>query len=757
MSTPKILVVSIDGVAPRFVTPASMPFLCDLARQGASCFAARTVYPSITLPAHTSLLRGIDPAVHGLTDNTPGPLDEAWPTFLLAARQAGLRTAALLNWSQVNGIVEEDALDVRYFLNGGYGLDDDDRVANAAVPILAEAPDVAFAYLVSPDLAGHDHGWGSPQYITALGRSDRALGSLLETVGSHHAVIVTTDHGGHGNDHQQSQPLDMQTFIVARAPGIAPGSVWSDASILDIAPTVAALAGFEAAQAWSGRSLIAREQSLTDYLLDRIREMEHHSYGERVNMLEHSLQTAAAAEEAGADSAMIIAALLHDVGHLMGEAGQWGLPNHAEVAASALQQVLPRSIIEPIRLHVDAKRYLVTTDPSYRDRLSPASIETLALQGGALSAEQTAAFEAEPFAEQAVLLRRFDDAGKTTGIPTPNVEDYRELLAEQLEGAHQSGPWLRESCRCPSCVDPQTGQHLIDVADSAGWSVVGDDMIAEGEGTRHRVESARVGGDMLPTTLWAATHSVVPAATVDEMASQVSEFGIAVMRNIGDEPGSVLRFASSLGFVRSTNYGDSFDVRAIADPNNLAYTNLGLPLHTDNPYRDPVPTVQLLHCITPANVGGSSRFCDGFAVAEQLRSSAPDAFRKLSTTNATFRFCDETVDLQAQHPLIDLAVDGSVRAIHLNHRSMVIPPAGPATDAFLDAYRVFASLLNSPTNVVEIDMASGDVVAFDNRRVLHSRTSFSSASDRHLEGCYIDIDAVHSIARRHRLSVATLL
>lgn len=750
-----------------------MPHLCRLARQGASCFSAQTVHPSITLPAHTSLLRGVDPAVHGTVDNTPVPLSDEWPSFLRIARMAGLSTAALLNWTQVNGIVEADAVDIRHFLNGGYGADDDARIAAASTLVLGERPDVAFVYLVSPDLDGHEYGWGSTEYLGALARSDHALGQVIEAAADA-ALIVTTDHGGEGNDHQQSRPLDLETFVIVRAQGVEPASTYASASILDVAPTVAELAGFEAAGRWSGSSLIGRETSIADTLLAIVASMAGHRYGERVDMLEHSLQTASVARLAGATDELVLAALLHDVGHLLGDAGRWGLADHATVGARALQQILPASVVDPIRLHVAAKRHLVAVESDYAESLSAASQQSLIEQGGPFTAAESAAFEAEPRSDDAIALRRFDDAGKATSETEPTIRQlsgYLPLLRSALLVEPIDARWWRDICACTECRDADSGQHLIDVTHLDGWRTrgvrSGHTIVTDAGGRDHVVDVADAGADAvsgadsLIIRLWNHGHlsDMMRARrnANDDIAGFVTDLsttGIAVASGLATTPGTVLDFAERFGFVRRTNYGDLFDVITKVGANNLAYTSLGLPLHTDNPYRDPVPTVQVLHCLSPADVGGCSRFSDGFAAAERLRAEHPAAFDMLTSTAVDFRFADDEVDLRARCPLIELDVDGVVRAVRVNHRSMMTPPPGPQVGAFYDAYSTFVRIICSPEQVIDLDLRGGDVVAFDNRRVLHARTAYSGTTTRHLQGCYVDIDAVRSLARRAATSHA---
>jgi gamma-butyrobetaine dioxygenase len=159
--------------------------------------------------------------------------------------------------------------------------------------------------------------------------------------------------------------------------------------------------------------------------------------GEPVSMTEHMLQAAYAAEREGASPRLVAAALLHDYGHfihdLPEDAAERGIDTqHEEVAHAFLSEHFGPEIAEPIRLHVAAKRYLCATDPSYLDELSPASVHSLALQGGPYSPAEVAEFETSPFASDAVRLRRWDDVGKVAGLETPDLEHYRPVLEAAL-------------------------------------------------------------------------------------------------------------------------------------------------------------------------------------------------------------------------------------------------------------------------------------------------------------------------------------
>ena len=156
-------------------------------------------------------------------------------------------------------------------------------------------------------------------------------------------------------------------------------------------------------------------------------------HGEAVSQKEHALQTAALAECAGASDALIVAALLHDVGHLVHEPDEHiadrGLDSRHEAAGETwLAGTFGPAVTQPIRLHVAAKRYLCAVDPDYARRLSHASLRSLQLQGGPMSPEEVQSFEQQPFYWDAVRLRRWDDEAKIPGLEVAELEHYRPRL-----------------------------------------------------------------------------------------------------------------------------------------------------------------------------------------------------------------------------------------------------------------------------------------------------------------------------------------
>jgi len=159
-------------------------------------------------------------------------------------------------------------------------------------------------------------------------------------------------------------------------------------------------------------------------------------YGEPVTQLDHALQTAQLARDANADNETVIAALLHDIGHLLDDGRlheQLGVVDHDTHGAAwlAVRGFSPR-VVELVQGHVEAKRYLVATNPEYRARLSAASVQTLELQGGAMSADEAREFAADPLLKEKLRLRSWDEQAKVPGASAAPLESYRELLVRHL-------------------------------------------------------------------------------------------------------------------------------------------------------------------------------------------------------------------------------------------------------------------------------------------------------------------------------------
>jgi gamma-butyrobetaine dioxygenase len=340
--------------------------------------------------------------------------------------------------------------------------------------------------------------------------------------------------------------------------------------------------------------------------------------------------------------------------------------------------------------------------------------------------------------------------------------------------------WLRDNCPCAECRNPGSGQKLNDVtelpeglavlaAGDAGDSVVvtfapdghrsalsrawlaGHALDGYGPGDGRTEDdkelwrpadlAARAGG--WPEGCW-PRYLAEPAERV-RVLDAVLRWGFVMLRGVPPEPGLVLEVAASFGFARETNYGRLFDVRVEPRPGNLAYTSRRILPHTDNPYRDPVPTVQLLHCLHAADAGGDTGLVDGFAAAREFRATDRTSFDLVAGIPVPFGYKDKSTELRASQPLIELDPRGRIRGVRFNNRS-----AGPLrlpyeeVIAFYAAYRRWAGLLARRERQLNLRLAPGDCLVFDNTRVLHARTAFSVTGGRHLQGCYADLDGLAS-------------
>ena len=363
-------------------------------------------------------------------------------------------------------------------------------------------------------------------------------------------------------------------------------------------------------------------------------------------------------------------------------------------------------------------------------------------------------------------------------MPTPVVDSFG-LHHPHLPAGVLPLLALRDRCDCATCSHP-SGQRLLDPAalpvDLAATVVDSDDdrftvrWQPEDHLSTYSLQALIAPAATAPSPcLWdagaaaqlpVADHAAVvtPDRAGQEALLQwlqgVATMGCGVLTGVPVVDGEVARVAELFGFVRHTNYGRWFDVRTQLDPTNLANTSLGLPPHTDNPYRDPVPTMQLLHCHQSSAAGGANVLVDGWRIAAALRAADPEGFAQLCTRAVTFAYQDETAALSTAAPLIELTPDGEVRAVRSNHRSLQqLPLPATAVEAedlavWYRAYTHFARLVADPAFHLHVQLQPSDLFIVDNRRVLHGRTAYDAGGgSRHLQGCYADIDGLHSTIR----------
>lgn len=237
-----------------------------------------------------------------------------------------------------------------------------------------------------------------------------------------------------------------------------------------------------------------------------------------------------------------------------------------------------------------------------------------------------------------------------------------------------------------------------------------------------------------------------PDAKRDWLA-QVARYGFGKLTGGPIEDGALFKVVDLFGHVRETNYGRHFEVRTEVKPTNLAFTGLGLQAHTDNPYRDPVPTLQILYCLESSAAGGENMVVDGFRVAERLRAENPEWFDVLASHCARFEYAGEAgVRLQSRRPMIELAPDGELIGVRFNNRSAAAITDVPfdKMETYYAAYRRMGEIIDDPEMEVTFRLEPGESFIVDNTRVLHARKGYSGTGKRWFQGCYADKDGLLS-------------
>ena len=221
------------------------------------------------------------------------------------------------------------------------------------------------------------------------------------------------------------------------------------------------------------------------------------------------------------------------------------------------------------------------------------------------------------------------------------------------------------------------------------------------------------------------------------------EYGFIIFKNVPVKNNFIVNFANSIGSIRRTNFGEFFNVLSKPNPNDLAYTSLPLAPHTDNPYRNPVPCIQMLHCIENEVNGGFSTLVDGFTVTEILKEDFPEYYEILTKTKVRFQFVDKDIVLEDWAEMIQLDDQGELKQVRFSPRLDFVPLMNKKNlDLYYSARNKISEFYNSDKYRIEFKLVPGDLLMMDNHRLLHGRTSFNpNEGKRFLQGCYIDYDS----------------
>lgn len=365
----------------------------------------------------------------------------------------------------------------------------------------------------------------------------------------------------------------------------------------------------------------------------------------------------------------------------------------------------------------------------------------------------------------------------THGIEAANVSVEGGL---KLQGAHgrtvELHPlWLRERGDDPADFDPVSRQRLFEPCElpedlAVHRASLGDDgrlRLDFSDGGARALDLYELAIELgwlddplrvpapVPWTTATVARTDARWGALDDpaaMRTMLEGFfrtGFRVLTETPREPGSLLRIAARFGYLRETNFGPLFDVKTKPDPIDLAYTGNALAAHADNPYRRPVPGIQMLHCLETTVEGGRSTLVDGEALVAALEEEMPEAVRVLETMPVRFVYDSTYSSLETRVPMIERWSDGRLKTLRFSPRLDYVPPVETERlTRFYRARRRLHDLARDPAFRIEFRLEPGMVLMMDNHRLLHGRTAFDSAGGfRHLQGCYIDHDGPESLYR----------
>ncbi len=335
--------------------------------------------------------------------------------------------------------------------------------------------------------------------------------------------------------------------------------------------------------------------------------------------------------------------------------------------------------------------------------------------------------------------------------------------------------WLRERVDGEEYLDKGTQQRLFDPSSMSSEVIIEKAKINEGfleidfnDGVNFKLSIDRITSEFLNNDTviksinkikWDArlediknfnfSEDFFESKEMHDLLVYFYEYGFVIVKNVPTENNYIVKFANSIGSVRRTNFGEHFNVRSKSNPNDLAYTSLYISPHTDNPYRNPVPCIQILHCIENEVSGGFSTLVDGYTVTEKLKKDDPEAYKILSEIKVRFKFTDNNVVLEDWSELIHLDENKEFKQVRFSPRLDYVPMLEKnRLDLYYKSRKKLSDLYNSEKNRIKFRLGPKDLIMMDNHRMLHGRTQFDpKEGKRFLQGCYIDFDSTEGKLR----------
>ena len=254
----KVILISIDGMRPDGLRSCGNPYVEELERSCTYTYDGRSMEPSVTFPCHFSMTHSVTPERHGILTNTYVPQVRPVAGIFEKIKRAGGVSAMFYGWEPLRDIAKPGALKFATYINAYMKESSDTALTDEALRVIAEnKPDFAFLYMVETDeKGGHDSGWMTEEYLRRISIAVDNVRRVINAFGDEYSVILMADHGGHNRSHGTTMPEDMTVPFFFRGPAFEKGKTIEGLSLLDIAPTIAALMGIEPDREWEGRSIV---------------------------------------------------------------------------------------------------------------------------------------------------------------------------------------------------------------------------------------------------------------------------------------------------------------------------------------------------------------------------------------------------------------------------------------------------------------------------------------------------------------------
>ena len=377
-----------------------------------------------------------------------------------------------------------------------------------------------------------------------------------------------------------------------------------------------------------------------------------------------------------------------------------------------------------------------------------------------------------------IFARKLHSGGAAAGVSRP-------------ESLFTSPLWLRDTCDCPRCVDQSTRQKLFQTCDlplNIEARIIGEtenvikvawenDLPASGSEHLSTFQKSQlsayqklregededmgIGPSQPMVQFWNGTAMAQNMQSIDftqylgsehtvfKALEQLKHYGLILITDVPSREDAVEAIASRIGHLRETFYGRTWDVKSVSKAKNVAYTNQFLGFHMDLLYMSDPPGLQLLHCLKNTCQGGESMFADGFNAAQEVKDPGKEDYHILSTYPQTFHYKNAGEHYRFTRPVITHENSECIEFVNWS------PPfqgtfegqysSGLQLRRYIQAAKAFSSRIEAPENIYEYRMQEGDCVIFNNRRVLHARRAFDTASgERWLKGAYVDTDVFNS-------------